>query len=225
LWPNLPWTGDIKADKAIAAGNYPEWDPVPGHDYRFQSKRIQHGSNYGLSPYGISMIAHIPVKAAREAQDRYFETFPEIRDWQNWTKERVLAGLPLVNPVGRTVRLFGRPDDGHTYKQGLAFPPQSGVGDVLNLGLWRLWRHCDAAEPQLIQLLAQVHDAVLGQFREDETSQALALAALKHHMRVDTPVTDYRGTTRSCVIAVETAVGMNWGKAGPGNVLGIVEVK
>ncbi len=223
LWPELPWTGDIKQDKKIASSNYPEWDNVPGHDYRFQSKRIQHGSNYGLSAAGISMIARIPIQAARQAQERYFESFPEIRDWHDYQRNRVVNQLPLRNPFNRTVRLFGRPDDGHTFKQALAFPPQSGVGDVLNLGLWRVWRYCDAQEHQLIQLLAQVHDAILGQFPAD--AEALAIDALRTHMTVRTPISDFRGVNRMCVIPVEIAVGSNWGKRGPDNPDGIEEVK
>lgn len=225
LWPELPWTGDIRADKKIAQSLNPPWDDVPGHDYRFQSKRIQHGSNYGLSPFGMAMIAHIPLAHAKAAQARYFDAFPEIREWQDYQGERVRNSLPLYNALRRTVRLFGRPKDGHTYKQGLAFPPQSGVGDVLNIGLWRVWNACD---PHLIELLAQVHDAILCQFREED--EAAAVAALRELMTVHCPITDIRGVTRVCTIPVEIAVGRNWGKfndkpdKGPINLDGLVEV-
>lgn len=206
-WPELPWTGDIKADKKIAQAHRPPWDDVEGHDYRFQSKRVQHGSNYGLTPHGMALIAHIPVSAARDAQDRYFDAFPEIRDLQRYIAERVFAGLPLYNALRRMVRLFGRPWDKRTVKQGLAFGPQGGVGDLLNLGLWRLWRDCD---PDLIELLAQVHDAVAGQYR-DELEEP-ALAAIRDLMPVRCPVVDFRGGRRVMTIPVEVAVGRNWGK-------------
>jgi len=64
IWPDLPWTGDIWKDKAWAKEHMPEWDPADGHDFRFQSKRIQHGGNYGMSPYGVARVAHIPVAEA-----------------------------------------------------------------------------------------------------------------------------------------------------------------
>lgn len=210
LWPDLPWTGDIKKDKKIAASTNPEWDKAPGHDLRFQSKRIQHGSNYGLSPIGISLIARIPRKAAEEAQDRYFKSFPMIKEYQNYIKGRVEQQLTLYNAFGSPVNLMGRPWDGHTYKQGLAFPAQSGIGDALNLGLWRLWHSHD---PHLLLCLAQIHDAVMGQFPEARLEEAKA--AIVAALTVPTPVTDFRGRTRTCTIKAELAIGRNWGKRNP----------
>ena len=206
VWPEMPWTGDIKQDKKIATSTYPEWDNVPGHDFRFQSKGVQHGSNYGLSPFGMAIMRHIPVKAAKHAQQQFFKAFPGIPEWQQWTKARVQAGLPIRNPLGREVRLFGRPDDGATHKQAYAFGPQSAVGDILNLGLYRAW---DMGDPHEIQLLAQIHDAILGQFPDGSTT---ALPLLKEAMEIPVEITDFRGVTRTCTIPVEVAIGKNWGK-------------
>lgn len=207
LWPDLPWTGDIKADKKIAANTYPPWDNVPGHDYRFQSKRCQHGSNYGLSPFGMAMIAHIPVEVSRDAQRKYFTAFPEIRAHQRHIQKLVEGQETLVGPLGRVVSLFGRPWDGGTYKQGLAFGPQGGVADVLDLALWRVWHELD---PDLVQCMAQVHDAILGQYRIGDKSEAIR--RIVELMQVDVPITDFRGKTRTCTIPVEIAVGHRWGK-------------
>lgn len=226
LWPDLGWTGDLKEDKKLASNSYPEWDNVPGHDFRFQSKRIQHGSNYGLSPQGIAMIAKIPFEQAREAQRRYFTAFPMIREYQGYVAGRVKGAFPLYNALRRVVRLFGRPWDDHTRKQGLAFSPQGGVGDVLNTGLWRVWKDCD---PWLVELLAQVHDAIL--FQYSISNEDKAISALRERMRVETPITDFQGVERICTIPVEIAVGLNWGKfndkpeKGRINLKGLVEVK
>jgi DNA polymerase I-like protein with 3'-5' exonuclease and polymerase domains len=229
IWPDLPWTGDIKLDKKIAQSSNPPWDLAAGHDYRFQSKRVQHGSNYGLSPVGMAMIAHIPIKAAAYAQGQFFSAFPKIREGQKIIGQRVENQLGIENPLGRVVRLFGRPWDGHTYKQGLAFPAQSGVADILDLALWQVWDQCDAVDKQLIQCLAQVHDAILGQFPKDAEKEAVK--ALFRLMRIPVPITDLWGTTRTCTIEVEVAVGGNWGKRnldekkGPLNPDGLEEVK
>lgn len=233
VWPDeLPWTGDIVKDKIIASTNYPAWDNVPGHDYRYQSKAVQHGSNYGLTPFGMAIMRHIPVKAAAHAQAQYFRAFPEVREWQKYIQSRVEGGLPLFNALRRVVRLFGRPLDPHTLKQGLAFGAQSGIADVLDCAIWRVWRYCDAVDAgdqYLIQILAQVHDAILGQFPDE--LEPLAIAALKDLMVIPFPVTDYKGVERVCTIPVEIAVGRNWGKfnadekKGPLNLDGIKEVK
>lgn len=220
LWPKeLPWTGDDKKDKAIAKGTNPEWDQTPGHDYRFQAKRIVHGSTYGQSPYGIARLMHIPVRVAQDAQRAFFFAFPRLREWQRYIYARVVEGLPIVTPFFREVTLLGRPWDEHTYKQGLALTPQSAVGDILNTALFRVYSKYD---PDLLELLAQIHDAILLQWREEKEEEALK--ALDECMTVSTPITDIYGTTRVCTIGHEVAVGWNWGKQSPDNPRGLVEL-
>lgn len=201
VWPELPWTGDIKEDKKVANIN-PEWDQAPGHGYRFQAKRIQHGLNYGLTPQGVSAWAHIPLNAAKEIYNRYFSQFPYIKEWQAKMARLVAEQEELENPLGRTCRLFGRPWDGHTVKQALAFIPQSTVADVINLSIWQVWKECD---PDPIQLLAQVHDAIFCQYRIE--AEEVALNALRDIMTIEVPIGE-----RVMVIPVEVAVGQNWGK-------------
>lgn len=220
LWPEeLPWTGNDKKDKEIAKNNFPEWDKVEGHDYRFQAKRIVHGSTYGQSPWGIARLMHIPVAVAQKAQNAFFSAFPRLREWQKYIYARVVEGLPIVTPFGREVVLLGRPWDEHTYKQGLALTPQSTVGDILNTALFRIYVQHD---PGLIWLLAQIHDAILSEW--EEKKEDAAIEALVKAMRVETPVKDIYGVTRTCVIGCEIAVGYNWGKKTKSNPRGLEEV-
>lgn len=218
VWPDLPWTGDLKEDKTIAKQN-PDWDQAPGHNFRFQAKRIQHGGNYGLSPYGISRIAKIPLRAAREAYHNYHSEFPYISGWQASVKKLVVGELPLINPLGRKVRLFGRPDDEHTYKQGLSFLPQSLVADIINIAMWRVWKELD---PHAVELLAQVHDALL--FQLGKGDRALLKHVVLDLMAVPVDITDYRGKTRTLTIETEAAVGRNWGHKNKENPHGLVEI-
>lgn len=218
LWPELDWTGDLAEDKLVAKQN-PPWDQAPGHDYRFQAKRCQHGSNYGLTPQGIALIAHIPLKEARAMYFRYFDAFPGIRAWQNDVRRRVREGEALVNPFGRKCRLFGRPWDEHTQKQGLAFLPQSLVADILNLALWRVWHDLD---PKLVQLLAQVHDAILCQYPAE--AEAEAVRALLDRMTIPVPILGVDGKWRTMTIRTEAAAGKNWGKRSKDNPNGLETV-
>jgi len=200
LWPDLDWTGDLTKDKVVAKAN-PPWDLAPGHTWRFAAKRCQHGLNYGLSPQGIAAWAHIPLAEAKLVYERYFTEFAGVYGWQRAIAKMVKDQQALVNPLGRRCRLFGRPWDAHTYRQGLSFIPQSTVGDVLNLSLWGVWKNCD---PQLIQLLGQVHDAILCEF--DIEARDEAVVALTEHMTIPIPI---KG--RTMTIPVEIAIGRNWG--------------
>lgn len=207
VWPEgingVPWTGDLAKDKKIATSAAPPWDNRPGHDYRYQSKAVQHGSNLGLTPYGMAIQKRIPVEAAKEGQGRYFRAFPGIRDYQSMIRSKVQNMEPIITPLGIRFKLFGRPWDEHTYKEGLAVIPQSMVGYIVSIGAYRIFM-----ELPEVQLLAQVHDALVFQTpigRRDLGHKALQL------MRVPVPVTDVRGKTRTLTIEVEGAIGKNWG--------------
>lgn len=218
VWPELPWTGDLKQDKKVAK-QLPDWDPVEGHDFRFQAKRIQHGSNFGLTPFGISMIAHIPLAQAKQAYERYMTEFDRIPAWQAKVKQQVMNHEPLTNPLGRTISLLGRPWDKHTWRQGLAFLPQSTVADILDLGMWRVWREYD---PELIWLLAQVHDAILLQFHSGRVNDILL--PLARDMILPVQIVGADGVERTLRIDAEAAYGKNWGKKSESNPYGLVEI-
>lgn len=216
IWPELPWTGDLKKDKLVAKQN-PPWDTAPGHDYRFQCKRIQHGSNYGLTPRGISLIAHIPINEAKRAYENYMSEFDHIPAWQDHIAKDIREHKSLTNPLGREITLFGRPWDKHTIKQGLAFLPQSTLADIENIAMWRVWNEL---ETEGVLLLAQVHDALLHEFpreRQDLEKRVLEL------MSIPVSVTDIYDKTRIMIIGVETATGRNWGHTSKDNPNGLKE--
>lgn len=216
IWPELPWTGDLARDKKIAKAN-PPWDLAEGHDYRFQCKRIQHGSNYGLTPFGISMIAKIPLKEAKTAYNRYMTEFDYIPAWQDSERKAVMEHQPIVNPLGRVWVPMGRSWDKHTWRQALSFKAQSLLADINDIALYYVWRDL---EEQEVYLLAQVHDALLHLFPTGRYDLERALLKL---MRIPVPITDYRGNTRMMTIGVETAVGSNWGHKSTDNPKGIDE--
>lgn len=199
IWPNLPWTGDLKQDKKIAEELHPDWDK--DHSYRYNSKRIQHGSNYGLTPRGIAQLAHITVAAAEEAQGNYFEAFPYIPVWQKSVVAELKRSHTIITPLGRRRVFFGRHWDTHVQRQAIAQVPQSMVADILNLALWRVWNELD---PEPVMLLAQIHDAILGQVKLGDDAAVQRVLEL---MQIPVPING-----RVMVIGVDCKRGRNWGK-------------
>lgn len=204
IWPELPWTGDMAKDKLIADGTNPSWDRE--HSYRYNAKRIQHGSNFLLTSRGLARIAHIPFAAAREGQDRYFDAFPGIRLWHWSLVAEQRETMTLTTPIGRRFTFLGRSWDTHTKKQGAASKPQSMVADILDAAMWLTWNDLD---PERVQLLAQVHDAILGQYRNSDKT---AEREIMQRMRVPVRITDINGKERLMTIATDLKRGQNWGK-------------
>lgn len=228
VWPEgingQAWTGDLAKDKVIASSANPKWDDRPGHDFRFQSKAVQHGSNLGLTPFGMAIQKRIPVAAAQEGQARYFKAFPGIRGYQAMIRQKVQDQEPIVTPLGISFKLFGRPSDEHTYKQGLSIIPQSMVGHIISIACIRMQRK----EPE-VQLLAQVHDAILFQFPKGRYD--IVRRVVEDHMRVPIPIKGVDDKVRKIVIGTEAAVGHNWAhgnrkpEKGPLNLEGIFEIE
>ena len=207
IWPELPWTGDLRRDKEIAERPAP-FDP--DHSYRYNCKRIQHGSNYGLTPHGIAQLAHIPIAAADAAQGAYFDNFPGIPAWQKFVVAELERTHTITTPLARRRQFFGRHWDKHVQRQAIAFIPQSMVADILNVALWRAWEELDTflgprpcvSDPNRLWLLAQVHDAILAERREGDEE---VVARLLELMQVPVLIGG-----RTMVIPADVKIGKSW---------------
>lgn len=213
VWAKPPvgeWTWELERDRKLAE----QPDPMaPGKTLRDSGKGNAHGSNYRLTPYGLARAAKITVKAAEAFQRGYFGEFTAIRPWQDWCEARVRRGETISNPLGRRRAFYGRPWDAHTHRQAIAHGPQSCCVDILDLGMLGVYRELD---PHALWLLAQVHDAILGELPLDPNLDT-TLTRVEELMTLEVAVTDIYGVTRPMVIPVDVQVGFNWRKAGPEN--------
>lgn len=186
VWPELGWTGDDKKDREIAEREAP-WDK--DHEIRWYAKHTQHGTNIGMTPYGIARDAHISLAKAEDAQGRYFAAFPQIQARQRAIEAEVRTTGCLVHVLGRKRRFFDRVWDAATLRQAKAQTQQSIVAWLLNMALWRIWKEMDLKvntlrepprldDPNRVWLLAQEHDAILGLVREGDAATLLRIKEL-----------------------------------------------
>lgn len=191
VWEDLPWTGDLKADREIAER------PFYRHfTYRDMGKRGGHGTNYYGQPYTMARHLKVPKELIEHFQKKYKAAFPFER-WHRWVAEQLANDMQITTFVGRRRDFFGRPNDETTLREAIAFEPQSTVGDIINEGGHRVWK----AFPEA-QVLAQIHDAFIFQIPEDR------LDLLEPMMKTfQVPVTT-RG--RTMIIPSEAKVGWNW---------------
>lgn len=199
-WPNLPWTGDLKKDRAIAEA------PFYRHfTLRDMCKRLGHGVNFlGKAPT-MARFTHMPVELVRTFIQRYLAAFPALSMWHAWTAGELQTHRQLTSIHGRKRDFFDRSQDDATIRKALAFLAAAATADNINLGLWKIWRYM----PE-VQLLAQVHDAVYFQF---PASLDVNVVVPKAQKLLELPLTAPNG--RRFVVPTEAKYGYNWGNYEP----------
>lgn len=160
-------------------------------------------SNYGGSPPVMAMHTKVDKHIIEVFQDKYFTAFPELKQYHEWVKKQLKDAGVITNPFGRERRFFGRSDDHKVINEGIAYTPQSLVADMLNNGLLEIYR-LNANKGLPIELLMQVHDAVVVQYASEHEDELMfaALACLEAPLAG----TDFW-------IPSDCQTGWNWAKA------------
>ena len=137
-------------------------------DIRRQAKAINFGVIYGISGFGLARNLRIPRSKAQGFIDRYFERFPEIREYMDET-------IKFAKENGRVETLFGRvihtpeinskgPHAGFAKRAAINAPIQGSAADIIR----RAMIHMPEALVQLpAKMLLQVHDELLFEVSED----------------------------------------------------------
>jgi DNA polymerase I len=194
VWPNLPWTGDLEADRTLAERRY-----YRHYDRRFMCKKIGHGSNYGGKPATLAQEAEVEIGLVKEFQPLYFARFPAHHQWHEWTDSELRKKGHLITVRGRKRWFFGRRDDNATLREGLAYMAQSSLADYLDRGMLNVWRS------RCCQILMQIHDAILVQYPEQREEQVVEL--VRKQLEFHIPL---KGS-RLFRIPYGVKTGWNWG--------------
>lgn len=174
-------------------------------------------SNYMGTAWTMARSLKIPMRLAQNFQDAYATgasaAFPAFPKWWRYVAQELQTTQRLVTPYGRERQFFGRPRDDTTLREAIAYVPQSSTADRMNLGLWRIWKELGRD----VQLLAQVHDSVVFQYRESDDEDGIIQRALA---LTRVPLSN---GVRSMTVGAEAKIGWNWGnvvKDKAGNVTG-----
>lgn len=170
VWPELGWSGDSRADKAIAEQPF-----YRHHSYRFMCKKLGHGSNYGGKPFTLAEQAKLDIGLVAQFQQKYFQAFPSHQRWQSDVDHRLRATGNLTTLTGRRRWFFGRRNDPATLREAIAFDPQGSLADLVNLAMIRIWRD------RRVIIMMHDHDALTFMYpeeTEDDVVQYLSKALL-----------------------------------------------
>ena len=194
-WPELSWTGELEHDRGLAEQPY-----YRHYDRRFMCKKIGHGSNYGGKPRTLAAQAKVDVDVISDFQPKYFIAFPAHLRWHADVQQRLQRLGYLITLTGRKRWFLGRRSDDSTLREAIAYDPQGSLADILNSGMLSVWRG------SAVQLLMQIHDAILIQYPADREDEIIPLV-LK---QLEQPISLKHD--RTLVIPYDAKCGFNWGK-------------
>lgn len=161
---------DIHTKTAMDIFNVPEEGVTS--NMRRQAKAVNFGILYGISSYGLSEDLGIPVKEAKDFINRYFETYPGVKDYMNkeieeakkngfvktiMNRKRVISELSSSN---FNVKAMGE-------RMALNTPIQGSASDILKKAMVeidRLFRENNIKS----KMLLQVHDELIFNVYNDE---------------------------------------------------------
>lgn len=220
IWPELDWSsGPNKnpvADRETAEQKFwRHWT------YRDMGKRGGHLSNYIGQAASNAKKLNVSIETMKHFQSAYFKAFPGIKRMHTDVARELQTTAILTTPLGRRRLFFGRNYEDDILRKGVAYRPQGTVADILNLGMWRVWKYM----PDLCVLLSQLHDAILIMYIDDPAVERRVIARAIELMTIPIQVTDIRlrgAVTREMTIPVDATVGWNWAKASEGNPDGLI---
>jgi DNA polymerase-1 len=179
-------------------------DPAVWKELRIRVKAYVYGLAYGRSEYSIASEYKLTVEDARRGMTSFFEVIPEIVEFREATRTRVLSGEDLVTPRGRHRRYWLITDDNRDeiMREALAFLPQSTASDMTLDALTQL-------RPRLrgIGFIRNIiHDAMIVECKREDADMVAKMMDYEMVEAAKRIVGDY------VPFATESKIGMNWGE-------------
>ena len=161
---------DFHTKTAMDIFNVPEEGVTK--NMRRQAKAVNFGIIYGISSYGLSEDLGISVKEAKEFINKYFETYPGVKDYMNreietaikngyvktiMNRKRIISELSSSNHM---VRSMGE-------RMALNTPVQGSAADILKKAMVEIYSIFNEKKLKS-KMLLQVHDELIFNVYNDE---------------------------------------------------------
>ena len=147
---------------ATAATIYKKGIDEVSRDERTKSKRANFGIIYGITVFGLAERLEIDRSEARQLIDGFFQTFPQVHDYMERSKEIVRQKgyaetifhrrryLPDIHSHNATVRGFAE-------RNAINAPIQGSAADIIKVAMVRIYQRMKD-EGLKSKMILQVHD-------------------------------------------------------------------
>lgn len=139
---------------------------------RRNAKAVNFGIVYGISAYGLSQDLNISRKEAGEYIDRYFETYPRIREYLEHQVEQA-KNTGVVETMYHRIRPVPEIASGNFMQRNFGeriamnSPIQGSAADIIKIAMNQVRRRLQT-EGLESRLILQIHDELLVETKESE---------------------------------------------------------
>ena len=179
---------------ATAANIYKKPIEEVTRDERTKSKRANFGIIYGITVFGLAERLDIPRDEAKMLIDGYFETFPQVHDYMEKSKEVArrqgyvttlfgrLRYLPDINSANGTVRGFAE-------RNAINAPIQGTAADIIKVAMIHIFERFKA-EHIRSKMILQVHDELNFSVYPDEKEKVerIVLEEMQNAFQMQVPL-------------------------------------
>ena len=142
------------------------------HQMRSRAKAVNFGIVYGMSAFSLSQDIHVTVAEAKDYMERYFATYPGVKQYMTGIVETAKAqgyvetlyhrrrALPELRSANFVQRSFGE-------RVALNMPIQGTAADIMKLAMLRVYDRLRRENLQA-RLIMQVHDELIVECPEAE---------------------------------------------------------
>jgi DNA polymerase-1 len=175
-------------------------------EQRRRAKVFNFGVLYGLSEFGLSTREGISREEAGEFIERYFATYPKVKEWRDEAivscrqkgYAETLAGrrryVPEIKSANFQVRSAAE-------RIAINMPAQGTASDIIKIAMNKI--DAELQERELTtRMILQVHDELIfeGPRKERDALQEMVLRVMPRSLELAVP------------LKVDVKVGKNWGE-------------
>lgn len=196
---------DIHAVTASQVFGVPLSEMTP--EVRRRAKAVNFGIIYGISDFGLARQIGTPVRAAKEIIERYFATYPKVREFMDnnvaFAKEKGY-GITKCNRIRKFPELFSPNYNVRSFGERAAMnmPLQGTAADIIKIAMNAVAREFESRGLRS-KLILQVHDElIVDALREErEVVESVLTECMQNAFLLDVP------------LVVNVSSGENWYEA------------
>jgi DNA polymerase I-like protein with 3'-5' exonuclease and polymerase domains len=181
---------------------------------RYLGKRSNHASSYRMRAHKGAEVVNkeadetgvtVTVSEYNKIHEIWLAKYWGVPGkWWPEIEEELSKTRTLVTPYGRKLTFHDRWGD-KLFRDATAYVPQSTSVDYINRGFLRVYHEYVRTGAWDLSVLAQTHDSILVQYREEHRDEAIQSIA---HILGDQSLTI---KDRTFQIPIEASIGPNWG--------------